>query len=121
MTTHSLKVWPRFFAAIKSGEKTFEIRSKSDRVFAVGDLLELEEFEPCKKCDGDGWRYATKHTPFGAYQQTVKCPCMSTPHPKGRYTGQTLARRVTFILDSEFGLKEGFACMGLSEENVNDA
>ena len=46
MRIHSLKVWPEFFEALESGKKTFEVRRDSDRGFAVGDMLNLKEFEP---------------------------------------------------------------------------
>lgn len=45
MATHELKCWPTPFAAIKRGDKTFEVR-KDDRGYAVGDTLILKEFEP---------------------------------------------------------------------------
>lgn len=45
MAVHYLKTWPQYFAAIISGEKTFEIR-KNDREFKVGDSLCLQEFIP---------------------------------------------------------------------------
>lgn len=46
-TTHDLKVWPEYFAALLSGEKTFEFR-EDDREprFAVGDMLRLREWTP---------------------------------------------------------------------------
>ena len=44
---HSLKCWPEFFQATKRGDKTFEIR-KADRPYAVGDFLDLHEYDPCK-------------------------------------------------------------------------
>lgn len=40
---HELKIYPDFFKAVISGEKTFEIR-KNDRPFHKGDLLALNEF-----------------------------------------------------------------------------
>ena len=43
---HHLKTWPQYFAAIRDGSKTFEIRREQDRTFAVGDVLVLQEFEP---------------------------------------------------------------------------
>jgi hypothetical protein len=43
--THELKCWPAQFAAIRSGEKRFEIR-QNDRDFAIGDLVLLREFSP---------------------------------------------------------------------------
>lgn len=42
---HTLKTWPRFFRAVVSGEKKFEIR-KNDRDFQVNDLLQLLEWDP---------------------------------------------------------------------------
>jgi hypothetical protein len=43
--THELKCWPEYFKAVKSGNKTFEVR-KFDRPFAVGDTLVLREYDP---------------------------------------------------------------------------
>lgn len=42
---HKLKTWPHYFEAVVSGEKTFEVR-KDDREFKVGDVLELNEWDP---------------------------------------------------------------------------
>jgi hypothetical protein len=42
---HCLKTWPKYYAAVVSGEKVFEIR-KNDREFNVGDALVLQEFNP---------------------------------------------------------------------------
>lgn len=41
MTTHTLKTEAEFFDAVKSGEKTFEVRY-NDRGFQKGDILHLE-------------------------------------------------------------------------------
>lgn len=43
--THDLKCWPKHFAAVRHGDKTFEIR-RNDRDFAVGDQILLREFDP---------------------------------------------------------------------------
>lgn len=40
--THELKILPEYFAPVKEGKKTFEIR-KNDRDFKVGDTLILKE------------------------------------------------------------------------------
>jgi hypothetical protein len=45
VTTHYLKTWPEYFAAILDGRKTFEIR-RDDRGFDVGDVLHLAEWDP---------------------------------------------------------------------------
>lgn len=44
-SVHELKCWPPHFAAIRSGDKSFEIR-RNDREFAVGDTVVLKEFSP---------------------------------------------------------------------------
>jgi len=48
MATHTLKAWPNFFEAVRKGIKTFEIR-KNDRGFRVGDILNLNEYDPSRK------------------------------------------------------------------------
>lgn len=45
MNCHALKIWPKYFGAVLSGAKTFEVR-KHDRAFFVGDLVRLEEWDP---------------------------------------------------------------------------
>lgn len=47
MAEHRLKTWPEFFAAVKSGVKTFDVRREdAGREFRVGDTLILEEWVP---------------------------------------------------------------------------
>lgn len=41
--THDLKIRPEYFAAVRDGTKTFELR-KDDRGFNVGDILHLREY-----------------------------------------------------------------------------
>ncbi len=43
--THDLKTWPEFFVDVDSGQKDFEVRV-NDRGYAVGDTLNLREFDP---------------------------------------------------------------------------
>ena len=43
---HELKCWPEFFGAIVRGEKKHELRRATDRLFKVGDVLKLREFDP---------------------------------------------------------------------------
>lgn len=45
---HELKTWPEFFEDVWKGEKLFEVR-KDDRLFDVGDTLELLEYDPYEK------------------------------------------------------------------------
>lgn len=51
MRTHQLKTWPAFYQAIIDGTKTFEVR-EDDRGYAVGDTLELCEWEPSNALTG---------------------------------------------------------------------
>jgi len=46
---HTLKSWPEYFMATDNGSKTFEVR-RNDRDFAVGDVLELREYNPKTFC-----------------------------------------------------------------------
>lgn len=40
---HELKILPEYFEAVKSGDKTFEVR-KNDRCFGIDDILILREY-----------------------------------------------------------------------------
>jgi len=45
MKTHTVKSWPEYFAVIKIGSKTFDLR-KNDRNYQEGDDVVFEEFRP---------------------------------------------------------------------------
>jgi hypothetical protein len=45
MQIHTLKTWPVYYRALADGSKTFEVR-RNDRDFAIGDVLELREWDP---------------------------------------------------------------------------
>jgi len=93
MTLHELKCWPRAFAAVKSGDKTFEIR-RADRDYKVGDILLLREFV-FRGMGTDG-------------------------HTVGDYTGEWLTRKVTFIgtsLGDPVGLLPGYVALGIRAED----
>lgn len=87
---HELKTWPEYFQAIVEGRKPFEYRL-NDRDFQVGDTLFLREFVP--PTDPENLQDI-------AY-----------------YTGRTLRRVVTYILDDRLGptMKAGFVVMGIAE------
>lgn len=93
MRTHDLKCWPSFFAAVLDGSKTFEVR-KNDRDFAVGDVLDIREWDPC-----------ADRIEFGVRM-----------HGVGDYTKRDCKRRVTYVLrGGEFGITAGFCVLGLAE------
>lgn len=57
MRTHRLKTLPHYFERVQLGQKTFEIR-KNDRDFQVGDILELEYYNPNEPiCVGYNYNY----------------------------------------------------------------
>lgn len=89
-TVHELKTWARYWDAVESGAKTFEVR-KNDRAFQTGDLLEL-----------------------------VKCanaPPYYYVNPPGELYGKTILRkRITYLLQGgQFGIEPGFCVLGLGE------
>lgn len=43
---HSLKIHPEYFGPVSSGVKKQEFRSTTDRIFRVGDILHLLEWNP---------------------------------------------------------------------------
>lgn len=44
---HELKIYPKYYEGVISGQKTFEVR-KNDRKFQVGDILVLKEWDNIK-------------------------------------------------------------------------
>lgn len=46
MRKHRMKCWPAYFQLLKVEVKTFEVREKKNRDFQIGDLLQLEEWDP---------------------------------------------------------------------------
>lgn len=49
-TVHTLKVWPEYFRAIRTGQKKFEVRRGNDREYKTGDHLRLREYLPIGSC-----------------------------------------------------------------------
>ena len=89
MTTHELKSWPDFFAALLDGTKTFEAR-RNDRDFRVGDTLVLREWIPAD----------------------------SVHSAVGTYTGREIKATVTYILygseaNRRTGVPEGYCVMSI--------
>lgn len=75
---HLLKIWPRYFAEVENGNKTFEYRH-NDRSFQFGDEVCLEEWNPNTEVCIDS-------TPLG------------DTYSKGAYTGKKLVFKIGFVL-----------------------
>ena len=86
MKTHKLKTWPELFQYSLTGLKTFEIRL-NDRDFKVGDILNLQEYEP-------------------DHEKVL--------HGDNGYTGRSISRRVVFIMADSPWLPEGYVAMQLA-------
>jgi uncharacterized protein DUF3850 len=43
--THELKIWCEYFDDVDTDRKPFEVR-KLDRLFGIGDMLHLREWDP---------------------------------------------------------------------------
>ena len=89
-TEHKLKTWVRFWDAVASGEKNFEVR-KNDRAFQTGDILVLQKF------DHEEMRYV-----LDGY--TI----LSKP--------LEIRKRVSFLLQGGlFGIEPGYCVLGLED------
>lgn len=87
-----LKTWPEYWDAVRHGTKTFEVR-KNDRNFAVGDLLELQRWNP----------------------ETGK----EDPVEGDDTTCSILEARVSYVLPGgAFGVEPGFVVLGLGRRRA---
>jgi hypothetical protein len=98
VTIHELKCWPHAFEAIRTGRKTFEVRSDLDRDFEVDDTLLLRKWDPgAGRC--------------GAY---IRADGYSWQDPE---RAESLKVRVTYILHGgRFGLPAGICVMAIKLE-----
>jgi len=46
MSEYNVKSWTAFFQALKRGEKKHDMRDLVDRQYRVGDILNLQEYDP---------------------------------------------------------------------------
>jgi isopenicillin N synthase-like dioxygenase len=47
-TTHNVKSWKQFFQLMLDGKKKHDMRNMKDREYKVGDILNLQEYDPFK-------------------------------------------------------------------------
>ena len=97
MTTHMLKIWPQYFAAVMDGTKTFEVR-KDDRGYTVGDMLVLREWEVTG--------IVGRPSGIGGFRDV------------GGYTGRECQHTVAYILRDVPGIEDGYVVMGLSSPRM---
>lgn len=89
---HVLKTWPEPFVAIIDRKKRFEIR-RDDRGFAVGDVLNLKEWDP-----------------------SLKWPYSESSSFNGNYTGRECFVTVTYLVPGgRWGLPADVCVMSISD------
>lgn len=94
---HEVKCQPEHFAALKSGAKTFEVRKK-DRPYQIGDILAVNEFAPFE------YEFSSEEMREG----------FSRTSDSGRYSGDCLLFKITYILDDPQFCKDGMVVLGLA-------
>lgn len=77
---HTLKIWPEFYAKVKDGSKTFEVRN-NDRDFKEGDEVVLWEYDPQRDAytGSDGLKFIIGYV----YKLNVQLVVFSLLKPKG--------------------------------------
>lgn len=100
MKTHTLKVEHEYMDALKSGEKTFEVR-RDDRGFQKGDTLVLCRFGRCRK-------YKISSGFMGETGEVIS----NTPDYPGV---DRVTRTITYVLTGgQFGIQPGYVVLGLA-------
>lgn len=94
---HSVKCNPDYFTALQNGNKTFEVRRK-DRPYQIGDFFAVNEFADFNyKYSSDDMREE-----------------FSRISDNGRYSGECLLFKITYILDDPEYCKDGMVILGLA-------
>lgn len=91
MRRHKLKCWPKYFADVRAGVKTFEVR-RNDREYVTGDVITLCE--------------------FAIHPENDHRSALSD----GEYTGETETVIVTYVtaLPELDALKPGWVILGIA-------
>lgn len=109
MRSHNLKCWPEYFSEMARGTKSFELRH-NDRAYQIGDILILQEFRPCRSCQGKGKSFVHPADRARGVQPMLCFDCGGTG---GSYTGSTIRADVTYVLDKHQGLVIEYVVLGL--------
>jgi hypothetical protein len=99
---HDLKIWPEPFQAVLAGDKTAEFRRERgdepgsvDRLFDVGDVLVLREYDPEKEHPETGCR-------VGGYT--------------GRVVRRVITHRLGSLFEEQFGIPAGYVMLSIAPE-----
>ena len=65
MKIHNLKIWPKFYQAVKDGRKRFEVR-ENDRQFEEGDILRLQEWSEANGYTGEEMMVPVTYILYGS-------------------------------------------------------
>ena len=95
---HSVKCYPNYFQSLKDGTKPFDVR-KNDRPYAVGDYLAVNEF--------------VSIDPYEDVREEL-LESFSRSADNGRYSGDWLLFKITYILDDPQYCKDGMVILGLA-------
>lgn len=95
---HEIKCYPEHFGSLKSGTKPFEVRKK-ERPYQIGDLLAVNEFAPFD------YKFSSDDM-FEEFSRVV--------NGVGRYSGDCLMFKITYILDDPQYCKDDVVILGLA-------
>lgn len=106
MTEHFLKLEYRYWDAVNSGEKNFEVR-RDDRGFQKGDVVTLCKF-------GKDPRVISRHK-IGFMDDCDNV--ISGLHTSNRVA--KIQRKISYVLTGgQFGIEPGYVILGLREHNT---
>ena len=101
MKTHTLKVEHEYMDALKSGEKTFEVR-RDDRGFQKGDKLLLCRYGKCRQGGLFYGFMSNDGTVVSSFPTGTKVDCIE--------------RKIIYVLTGgQFGIEPGYVVLGLSK------
>ncbi|KEJ91707.1 DUF3850 domain-containing protein [Synergistes jonesii] len=104
MQTHHLKLDKYYWDAVKSGEKSFEVR-RDDRGLQKGDRLCLHKYD----CSDDNGGHSSYYE--GRYIQTIGDYETRT---KEEYESDKMFAEITYILTGgQHGIEPGYVVLGI--------
>lgn len=105
---HQLKSWPIHFQPIIDGIKLFEVRH-NDRNFQDGDILHLNEFNPCGYCQGVG-----QVTIVNLFTNATKV-CERCDGAGGQFTGRETRHKISVVFRDQPGVSAHYVVMSFAQ------